>query len=451
MPPITNLSISSDSFTAKSEYCASNIPKVSITEHLFLKPVTEIRFIFQTPNQACHDNQKEQIARYNKGKSNPVIQQQSLQAFAQETDCNPNKNFNSGSQYPTQFPTNANSCPQPTKNQSSGVSENIQVQNPQYTYATHAEQVTQQKNVVLPSEQQNPQLFQQLNNSLFPQNHNQFLNKTALQFSSLPTQSYTQKQTNEEPVSQLCSQPTVLPNNLQIYQSQAALDFPASSMPFDANVPNFVDSQTQSNAKQKQFCHPNSESSNLIVNNSHASASNANFTAKRTLLINLGSKRLSYHAFQTILVESEAILNSRPLTNFADLPDNEMPLTPNHFLISRPFNSLPPGKFDSQIPASFRTWRNLRQMMNHFWKRLVKEYLPTLLRRSKWNENNQSPLKVNGVVCILKDMTPRGIWPLGRVLEVYPERDGQHRVVKVKKAYGTFVRPVSALARVLDD
>ena len=145
LPPITNLSISSDSITTKSEYCASNITEVSITEHLFSKPVTENRFIFHTPNQACHDTQKEQIARYNKGKPNPGTQQQSLQAFAQETDCSPSKNFNSGSQYPTQFPKNANSCPQPTKNQSSVVAENIQLQNPQYTYATHAEQVSQQK------------------------------------------------------------------------------------------------------------------------------------------------------------------------------------------------------------------------------------------------------------------------------------------------------------------
>ena len=70
-----------------------------------------------------------------------------MQVFAQEPYCSPSKNFNSGSQYPTQFPTNANSCPQLTKNQSSVVAESIQLQNPQYTYATHAEQVTQQKNV----------------------------------------------------------------------------------------------------------------------------------------------------------------------------------------------------------------------------------------------------------------------------------------------------------------
>ena len=160
MPPITNLSISSDSITAKSEYCASNFPKVSITEHLFSNPVTERGFIFQTSNQACHDTQKEQIARYNKGKSNPVIQQLSLQAFTQETDCSLSKNFNTGAQNPTQFPTNANSCPLPTKNQSSVVAENIQLQNLQYTNAANAEQVTQQRNVVHTSEQQNPQLFQ---------------------------------------------------------------------------------------------------------------------------------------------------------------------------------------------------------------------------------------------------------------------------------------------------
>ena len=174
-------------------------------------------------------------------------------------------------------------------------------------------------------------------------------------------------------------------------------------------------------------------------------------TAKRNLLIILGSRRLSLDVFRTILVETEAILNSRPLTIVDDLPENEMPLTPNHFLINRPFNSLPPGKFDGQEPASFKSWKNFQLMVNHFWKRLVKEYLPTLLKRSKWSDSGQTPLRVNDIVWILKDMTPGGIWPLGRVLEVYPGRDGQHRVVKVKTAYGTYVCPVSALARVLAD
>ena len=174
-------------------------------------------------------------------------------------------------------------------------------------------------------------------------------------------------------------------------------------------------------------------------------------TAKCTPLINLGSRRKSLDVFRTILVETQAILNSRPLTIVTDLPEKEMPLTPNHFLINSPFNSLPPGKFDSPDPASVNSGKNVQQIVNHFWKRVVKEYLPTRLKRSKCSDSDQASFRVNDIVWVLKDMTQRGIGPLGRVLDVYPGRDGQHRVVKVKTTYGTYVRPVCALARVLAD
>ena len=171
-------------------------------------------------------------------------------------------------------------------------------------------------------------------------------------------------------------------------------------------------------------------------------------SAKRTLLLILGSRRLSFDTFLTIMVETESILNSRPLTNVSEQPDNEEHLTPNHFLIQRPFNSLPLGQFGDQQPASLKTWKNTQKLMNQIWRRLVKEYLPTLSRRSKWSNSNDRPLKVDDIVWVLKDQTPRGIWPLGRVMETTPGRDGETRVVKVKTAYGTFVRPVSGLARV---
>ena len=70
-------------------------------------------------------------------------------------------------------------------------------------------------------------------------------------------------------------------------------------------------------------------------------------TAKRILLTILGSRRLSFCVFRITLVETETILNFRPLKIVADLPENEVLLTPNLFLINRPFKSLPPGKFDS--------------------------------------------------------------------------------------------------------
>ena len=63
-------------------------------------------------------------------------------------------------------------------------------------------------------------------------------------------------------------------------------------------------------------------------------------------------------------------------------------------------------------------------------------------------DRQQPPLKVGDVVWVLKDLTPRGIWPLGRVVETSPGRDGEVPVAKVKTAYGSFVRPFAGLARV---
>ena len=171
-------------------------------------------------------------------------------------------------------------------------------------------------------------------------------------------------------------------------------------------------------------------------------------STKWTLLIILASKRLSCDIFETIMVEVEAILISRPLTNVADQPENEEPLTPNHFLIQRLYSSLPPGNFGDQQPARFKNWKHLQQLMNHVWRRLFREYLPTLLKRRKWTDNNQAPLKVGDVVWVLRDLTPRGFRPLGRVVETSPRRDGEVRVARVKTACGSLVRSVAGLARV---
>ena len=77
-------------------------------------------------------------------------------------------------------------------------------------------------------------------------------------------------------------------------------------------------------------------------------------------------------------------------------------------------SNLKPGTFDDRIPLRFENWSQQQQLLNHNWRRLQKENLPTLLKRTKWNFAEE-PLKRGDVVWILKDRTPRGIWPLGRV------------------------------------
>ena len=64
-----------------------------------------------------------------------------------------------------------------------------------------------------------------------------------------------------------------------------------------------------------------------------------------------------------------------------------------------------------------------------------------LSRRSKWPNSNDQPLKVDDIIWVLTDQTTRGIWPLGRVMETTPGRDGETRVVKVKTAYARTFAP----------
>ena len=162
--------------------------------------------------------------------------------------------------------------------------------------------------------------------------------------------------------------------------------------------------------------------------------------AKKTLLLILGSRKLTLELFHTILAETELMLNSRPLIHVADYPDNEEPLTPNHFLLHRPYANLPPGVFqDSSYQLTHKSWKETQKLVNHIWKRLPTEYIPTLHHRSKWNQQ-LSPITVGELVWVLRDFTPRRIWPIVQVEAVFPGRDGQTRVCSVKTAYGTFER-----------
>ena len=49
-------------------------------------------------------------------------------------------------------------------------------------------------------------------------------------------------------------------------------------------------------------------------------------------------------------METESILNSRPLNKVAEQPNNEETSTPNHFLIQRPFNIWPLGRVIETSP-----------------------------------------------------------------------------------------------------
>lgn len=169
-------------------------------------------------------------------------------------------------------------------------------------------------------------------------------------------------------------------------------------------------------------------------------------SVKRNLSIVIGSQILNDDVLATLFVEVEAILNSRPLTYVHTDYDEPEPLTPNHFLLGRATVNFPPGVFDDRDLKARKIWRRTQIMADHFWRRWVKEYVPTLLERKKWN-TAQPNLKVGDIVILVDKHLPRCCWLLGIITNVFPGKDGYVRTAEVRTKTGTLKRPVNKLCQ----
>ncbi|XP_064624649.1 uncharacterized protein LOC135486077 [Lineus longissimus] len=167
-------------------------------------------------------------------------------------------------------------------------------------------------------------------------------------------------------------------------------------------------------------------------------------SVKKALSATLKNTLDSDTVLRTALIEVEAVLNSRPLTHNSPDPEDFEPLTPNHFILGRSDNKLPPAACADKEVNSRRRWRRCQVIANQVCRRWQREYLPTLTARDRWTKDNKSVV-VDSLVMIVEDNQPRGKWDLGRITAVYPGEDGRVRAVDVKTASTTLRRPVAKI------
>ena len=86
--------------------------------------------------------------------------------------------------------------------------------------------------------------------------------------------------------------------------------------------------------------------------------------------------------------------------------------------------------------------------MRHFWQRWSADYLGSLRKYAKWHQTSPN-LSVGDIIMVNEDGMVLTTWPLGRVVEVFSEKDGLERVVNVKTKTGVVKRPVHKLAVLL--
>ena len=63
------------------------------------------------------------------------------------------------------------------------------------------------------------------------------------------------------------------------------------------------------------------------------------------------------------------------------------------------------------------------------------------MSRSKWANDNQRQLQVGDLVWLVEERSKRGVYPLGRVLQVNVGSDEKVRSVQIKTREGVYTRP----------
>ena len=178
---------------------------------------------------------------------------------------------------------------------------------------------------------------------------------------------------------------------------------------------------------------------------------------KRIIKSALGKSLVSYDELQTIIVEVEGQVNSRPLTHCSTNSEDIVPITPSHLLFGYKLNSLP---FETNVdlnedyefsnPSSItKRHKLILEMIKQatiLWKR---EYLLALRERDRKvkpvSKDGDIIPKEGDVVHIVDDLKVSD-WKLGRIIKLKISSDGQHRVALVKTANGTVDRPISKLS-----
>ena len=153
---------------------------------------------------------------------------------------------------------------------------------------------------------------------------------------------------------------------------------------------------------------------------------------KTHFYMTIGTTKMSFGNFTTLITQIEAILNSRPLIAPSSDANDPSALTPADFLIGRPrpLTALPePSQEDNRTLS--RRFKRINNIVRQFWKKWSVDYLTTLQHRPKWHNNKQQHL-VNDIVIIKEDNTPPTLRPLARITKIFDGNDKIVRVVQLK-------------------
>ena len=134
-------------------------------------------------------------------------------------------------------------------------------------------------------------------------------------------------------------------------------------------------------------------------------------SCKRSLLSVLGNRTVTDEVLLTVMKEVASLLNSRPITRVSTDPSEPEPLTPNHFILNCNHPHVPPNTEEEFSWVSRRRWKQAQFIVDQYWRRWLREYVPELIERKKWHDATRQ-MRVGDRVLLLDENTRRayGQW-----------------------------------------
>ena len=112
-------------------------------------------------------------------------------------------------------------------------------------------------------------------------------------------------------------------------------------------------------------------------------------SAKSLLVKNVGRASLTFEELQTVVIEAEAILNSRPICPLSDDPNDAEALTPGHLLIGTSL-LCPPEQYFNESDIKYLTrYQRVAFLKQQFWDLWKRDYIHQLQQKAKWCKTYQ--------------------------------------------------------------
>ena len=162
-------------------------------------------------------------------------------------------------------------------------------------------------------------------------------------------------------------------------------------------------------------------------------------TVKRSLRKVVGRAVLRFDEINTLLIEIESIINSRPLTYvFDDSEGISYPLTPAHLLYGRRLVTSPSATHFEIISTNkslTRRAKNQRYLLNQFVNRWKKDYLLNLREFKVVSLKGQGCcVKIGDIVLLKDENVKRVFWKLAKVVELLKGNDDTARAALINVA-----------------